>query len=36
MNLERLSDGKIVEHYSFPDMLKALQQLGFVPTPASS
>jgi steroid delta-isomerase-like uncharacterized protein len=34
MNLERLSGGKIVEHYSFPDMLKALQQLGLVPSPA--
>jgi steroid delta-isomerase-like uncharacterized protein len=33
MNLERLSGGKIVEHYSYPDMLKALQQLGLVPSP---
>jgi steroid delta-isomerase-like uncharacterized protein len=33
MNLERLEGGKIVEHFSYPDMLRALQQLGFLPTP---
>ena len=28
MNLERLEDGKIVEHWSYPDKLALLQQLG--------
>jgi steroid delta-isomerase-like uncharacterized protein len=31
MNLERLEDGKIVEHWSYPDKLAALQQIGAIP-----
>jgi steroid delta-isomerase-like uncharacterized protein len=32
MNLERLENGKIVEHWSYPDKLAALQQIGAIPT----
>ena len=31
MNLERLEDGRIVEHWSSPDKLAALQQIGAIP-----
>ncbi|MEW6403653.1 MAG: ester cyclase [Chloroflexota bacterium] len=31
MNLERLENGMIVEHWSYPDKLAALQQLGAIP-----
>ena len=31
MNLERLENGKIVEHWSYPDKLAALQQIGAIP-----
>lgn len=33
INIERLAEGKIVEHWSAPDNLGMLQQLGIVPTP---
>jgi steroid delta-isomerase-like uncharacterized protein len=33
MNLEKLVDGKIVEHHSYPDLMAAFMQLGFIPTP---
>jgi predicted ester cyclase len=32
MNMERLEKGKIVEHWSYPDKLAALQQIGAIPT----
>jgi steroid delta-isomerase-like uncharacterized protein len=32
MNMERLEGGKIVEHWSNPDILGAFQQLGFIPS----
>jgi predicted ester cyclase len=32
MNMERLENGKIVEHWSYPDKLAALQQIGAIPT----
>jgi predicted ester cyclase len=32
MNMERLENGKIVEHWSYPDKLAALQQIGVIPT----
>lgn len=31
MNMERLENGKIVEHWSYPDKLAALQQIGAMP-----
>jgi len=31
MNLERLEDGKIVEHWSYPDKLDLMRQLGAIP-----
>jgi predicted ester cyclase len=31
MNLERLENRKIVEHWSYPDKLAALQQIGAIP-----
>jgi len=31
MNLERLENGQIVEHWSYPDKLAALQQIGAIP-----
>ena len=31
MNLERLENGKIVEHWSYPDKLALMQQLGVIP-----
>lgn len=31
MNLERLEDGKIVEHWSYQDKLALMQQLGVMP-----
>ena len=31
MNLERLENGRIVEHWSYPDKLAALQQIGALP-----
>ena len=31
MNLERLENGKIVEHWSYPDKLSLMQQLGVIP-----
>jgi predicted ester cyclase len=31
MNMERLENGKIVEHWSYPDKLSALQQIGAIP-----
>jgi steroid delta-isomerase-like uncharacterized protein len=31
MNMERLEDGRIVEHWSYPDKLAALQQIGAIP-----
>jgi steroid delta-isomerase-like uncharacterized protein len=31
MNLERLDHGKIVEHWSYPDKLALMQQLGVIP-----
>jgi steroid delta-isomerase-like uncharacterized protein len=31
MNLERLENGKIVEHWSYPDKLALMQQLGAIP-----
>jgi predicted ester cyclase len=31
MNMERLENGKIVEHWSYPDKLAALQQIGAIP-----
>jgi steroid delta-isomerase-like uncharacterized protein len=31
MNLERLENGKIVEHWSYPDKLAALQQIDAIP-----
>jgi steroid delta-isomerase-like uncharacterized protein len=33
MNMERLEGGKIVEHWSNPDVLSAMQQLGLIPAP---
>lgn len=33
MNLERLENGKIVEHFSYPDLMGAFMQLGFIPAP---
>jgi hypothetical protein len=27
MNLERLADGKVVEHFSYPDLLGLFRQL---------
>ena len=33
MNLERFADGVIVEHFSFPDVFGALQQLGLIGAP---
>ncbi|NMB88218.1 MAG: ester cyclase [Chloroflexi bacterium] len=35
MNMERISDGKIAEHWSFPDNLSLVQQLGFAPAAGS-
>jgi steroid delta-isomerase-like uncharacterized protein len=32
MNMERLEEGKIVEHWSYPDKLAALQQIGAIPS----
>jgi steroid delta-isomerase-like uncharacterized protein len=32
INIERIEDGKIVEHWSAPDNLGMLQQLGIVPS----
>ncbi|MGZ9235243.1 MAG: ester cyclase [Anaerolineales bacterium] len=32
MNMERLENGKIVEHWSYPDKLAALQQIGAIPS----
>jgi len=31
MNLERVQDGQIVEHWSYPDKLALMQQLGMLP-----
>jgi len=31
MNLERLENGQIIEHWSYPDKLAALQQIGAIP-----
>jgi steroid delta-isomerase-like uncharacterized protein len=31
MNMERLENGKIVEYWSYPDKLAALQQIGAIP-----
>ena len=31
MNMERLKDGRIMEHWSYPDKLAALQQIGAIP-----
>ena len=31
MNLERLAEGKVVEHWSYPDKLALMQQLGVIP-----
>ncbi|HLO33674.1 MAG TPA: ester cyclase [Anaerolineales bacterium] len=31
MNLDRLENGKIVEHWSYPDKLALMQQLGAIP-----
>lgn len=31
MNMERLENGKIVEHWSYPDKLAGLQQIGAIP-----
>ena len=31
MNMERLENGLIVEHWSYPDKLAALQQIGAIP-----
>jgi predicted ester cyclase len=28
MNLERFENGKVVEHFSYPDLLGLLRQLG--------
>jgi steroid delta-isomerase-like uncharacterized protein len=36
MNMERLEDGKIVEHWSNPNILSAFMQLGFIPSPGQS
>jgi len=36
MNMERLVDGKIVEHWSYPDKLALMQQLGAIPMPATA
>jgi steroid delta-isomerase-like uncharacterized protein len=32
MNLERLENGQIVEHWSYPDKLAVLQQIGAIPS----
>jgi predicted ester cyclase len=32
MNMERLENGLIVEHWSYPDKLAALQQIGAIPS----
>jgi steroid delta-isomerase-like uncharacterized protein len=32
MNLEHLENGMIVEHWSYPDKLAALQQIGAIPS----
>ena len=32
MNMERLENGQIVEHWSYPDKLAALQQIGAIPS----
>jgi len=34
MNLERLENGYIVEHHSYPDLMTAFMELGFIPPPA--
>jgi predicted ester cyclase len=31
MNMERLENGKIVEHWSYPDKLSLMEQLGVMP-----
>jgi len=31
MNMERLENEQIVEHWSYPDKLAALQQMGAIP-----
>jgi steroid delta-isomerase-like uncharacterized protein len=36
MNMERLADGKITEHWSYPDKLELMQQLGAIPMPAKA
>jgi steroid delta-isomerase-like uncharacterized protein len=35
VNLQRLEDGLIVEHWSFPDLLGMLRQLGVIPAPGN-
>jgi predicted ester cyclase len=36
INIEYLAGGKIVEHWSAPDNLSMMQQLGLIPAPAQS
>lgn len=33
INIERFENGKVVEHWSNPDLLGMMQQLGLAPTP---
>lgn len=36
IDIHRLQDGRMVEHWHVIDLLSQLQQLGFVPTPGSA
>jgi steroid delta-isomerase-like uncharacterized protein len=36
INIELISNGKIVEHWSSPDNLGMMQQLGIIPTPGQN
>jgi steroid delta-isomerase-like uncharacterized protein len=33
VNIEQMKDGKIIEHWSAPDNLTMMRQLGIIPTP---